>query len=172
MSCLALPCPVICLPTHLQRLAEERFFDQVPCILVTGKGVPDLATRQALGRAPQCNALHRMLGHVACALHGGNAGLRCTCSCHPSPQFLPPLACRALLSCLCDAFPQLPVVGLVDWNPSGANILSVYRFGSQRMSQESSRYALASLGWLGARYEQLQGAEGGAFQVRWWEGGA
>ena len=32
-----------------QRLAEERFFDHVPCILVTGKGVPDLATRQALG---------------------------------------------------------------------------------------------------------------------------
>jgi len=27
------------------RLAEDCFFDKVPCIVVTGKGVPDLATR-------------------------------------------------------------------------------------------------------------------------------
>ena len=85
----------------------------------------------------------------------------------PLPAGLAPPACRALLSCLSDALPELPVVGLVDWNPSGANILSIYRFGSQRMSQESSRYALPSLGWLGARHEQLRGADDGAFQVRW-----
>jgi meiotic recombination protein SPO11 len=28
-----------------RRLSEDRFFDQVPCILVTGKGFPDIATR-------------------------------------------------------------------------------------------------------------------------------
>ena len=27
------------------RLSEDRFFDKVPCIIVTGKGVSDLATR-------------------------------------------------------------------------------------------------------------------------------
>ena len=34
-------------PAYLQRLVEERFCDTpgLPCILVTGKGVPDLATR-------------------------------------------------------------------------------------------------------------------------------
>lgn len=31
-----------CLP---QRLIQQRFFDALPCVLVTGKGVPDLATR-------------------------------------------------------------------------------------------------------------------------------
>ena len=28
-----------------QRLAEDRFFDTVPTILITAKGYPDLATR-------------------------------------------------------------------------------------------------------------------------------
>ena len=32
------------------RLSEERIFDRFPCILVTGKGFPDLATR-ALGKS-------------------------------------------------------------------------------------------------------------------------
>ncbi|EFN54164.1 hypothetical protein CHLNCDRAFT_135583 [Chlorella variabilis] len=97
-----------------QRLVQQRFFDAVPCILATGKGVPDLAT-------------------------------------------------RAFLSGLSEAFPDLPLVGLVDWNPAGANILCVYRFGSARMG-ESQHYALRTLGWLGARSSQLQQADAGAFQ--------
>lgn len=32
-------------PPRVQRLVQQRFFDAVPCILATGKGVPDLATR-------------------------------------------------------------------------------------------------------------------------------
>ncbi|KAJ0605278.1 putative DNA topoisomerase (ATP-hydrolyzing) [Helianthus annuus] len=28
-----------------QRLAEDRVFNQIPCILITAKGYPDLATR-------------------------------------------------------------------------------------------------------------------------------
>ncbi|KAL4859304.1 Meiotic recombination protein SPO11-2 [Chlorella vulgaris] len=98
-----------------QRLAQQRFFDRVPCVLVTGKGVPDLAT-------------------------------------------------RAFLSCLSACFPGLPLLGLVDWNPSGANILCIYRFGSHRMGLESPHYALPTLGWLGARSSQLQQADAGAFQ--------
>lgn len=52
----------------------------------------------------------------------------------------------------------------MDWNPAGANILCVYRFGSARMG-ESQHYALRTLGWLGARSSQLQQADAGAFQV-------
>jgi len=37
------------------RLSEERIFDRIPCILVTGKGFPDLATRALV------NTLHREL---------------------------------------------------------------------------------------------------------------
>ncbi|RWR91902.1 meiotic recombination protein SPO11-2 [Cinnamomum micranthum f. kanehirae] len=33
-----------------QRLAEDRLFDQIPCILITAKGYPDMATRFLLHR--------------------------------------------------------------------------------------------------------------------------
>ncbi|PRW59963.1 Meiotic recombination SPO11-2 [Chlorella sorokiniana] len=100
-----------------QRLLQQRFFDTAPCILVTGKGVPDLASRRV-----------------------------------------------AFLSCLSSAFPNLPLVGLVDWNPAGCNILCIYRFGSQRMGLESPHYALPALRWLGARSGQLREADADAFQ--------
>jgi meiotic recombination protein SPO11 len=31
-----------------QRLAEDRFFNTYPCIIITGKGEADLATRQVV----------------------------------------------------------------------------------------------------------------------------
>ena len=46
-----------------------------------------------------------------------------------------------LLACLHSAFPVLPVVGLVDWNPSGVAILAIYKMGSTRMGLESTRQA-------------------------------
>lgn len=46
-----------------------------------------------------------------------------------------------LLTCLHNAFPVLPVVGLVDWNPSGVAILASYKMGSTRMGLESTRQA-------------------------------
>ncbi|KAI7841933.1 hypothetical protein COHA_004460 [Chlorella ohadii] len=75
----------------------------------------------------------------------------------------------AFLSCLSSAFPHLPLVGLVDWNPAGTrfggcNILCIYRFGSQRMGLESPHYALPALRWLGARSTQLRQADADSFQ--------
>ena len=35
------------------RLAEDRFYNQFPCILITGKGQPDVATRMFLSRLKQ-----------------------------------------------------------------------------------------------------------------------
>lgn len=97
-----------------QLLAEEFHLRLLPCILVTGKGVPDVAT-------------------------------------------------RAFLAALHAALPQLPVLGLVDYNPSGVGILSLYRHGSSRMP-ESMRYALPALRWLGVRAAHLREAAGDAFQ--------
>lgn len=37
-------------PPLPQRLVSQRFFDRLPCIIVTGKGVPDLATRWVAAR--------------------------------------------------------------------------------------------------------------------------
>ncbi|CAD7704466.1 unnamed protein product [Ostreobium quekettii] len=98
-----------------QRLTEDRFFDMVPCVMVTGKGMPDVATRMFLRK-------------------------------------------------LCDCFPWMTVLGLVDWNPSGVAILSVYKYGSHRMGLESPRYALPSLRWLGVRSPMLQHVDPAMFQ--------
>ena len=57
------------------------------------------------------------------------------------------------------------ICAVVDWNPSGAAILAVYKYGSQRM-HEAARYALPTLRWLGARGALLHGVPNLALQVR------
>lgn len=49
-----------------RRLAQDRFFDKWPCILVTGKGFPDLATRAFV------HTLHVTLGLPVWGLSDGN----------------------------------------------------------------------------------------------------
>ena len=76
---------------------------------------------------------------------------------------VPDVGTRAFVAAVHAAMPALLLLGLVDWNPSGVIILSLYRHGSRRMA-ESARYALPALRWLGARSGMLQEAHGGAFQ--------
>lgn len=89
-----------------QRLAEDRLFNQIPCILITAKGYPDIATRFLLHRMSRC-------------------------------------------------FPELPIFGLVDWNPAGLAILCTFKFGSIGMGLEAYRYA-CNVKWLGVRGDDLQ----------------
>ncbi|XP_020685355.1 meiotic recombination protein SPO11-2 [Dendrobium catenatum] len=89
-----------------QRLAEDCLFNLVPCILITAKGYPDIATRFLLFRLNQ-------------------------------------------------TFSELPILGLVDWNPAGLAILSTYKYGSIAMGLESYRYA-CNIKWLGLRKDDLQ----------------
>ncbi|KAK9698538.1 hypothetical protein RND81_08G111300 [Saponaria officinalis] len=89
-----------------QRLTEDRFFNQVPSILVTAKGYPDLATRFLL---------HKMTR----------------------------------------AFPNLPILALVDWNPAGLAILCTFKYSSIGMGLEAYKYA-CNLRWLGVRGADLQ----------------
>ncbi|KAI9108381.1 hypothetical protein K1719_020572 [Acacia pycnantha] len=88
-----------------QRLAEDRFFHQIPSILITAKGYPDIATRFLLHR-------------------------------------------------LSLAFPDLPILALVDWNPAGLAILCTFKFGSVGMGLEAYRYA-CNVKWLGLRADDL-----------------
>ncbi|TXG50572.1 hypothetical protein EZV62_023096 [Acer yangbiense] len=88
------------------RLVEDRVFNQIPSILITAKGYPDIATRFLL---------HRMSR----------------------------------------AFPDLPIVALVDWNPAGLAILCTFKFGSIGMGLEAYRYA-CNVRWLGVRGDDLQ----------------
>lgn len=89
-----------------QRLAEDRVFNQIPCILITAKGYPDIATRFFLHRMTQ-------------------------------------------------AFPEMPVLGLVDWNPAGLAILCTFKHGSIGMGLEAFRYA-CNIKWLGLREDDLE----------------
>ncbi|XP_072964701.1 meiotic recombination protein SPO11-2 isoform X1 [Typha angustifolia] len=89
-----------------QRLTEDCFFNHIPCILITAKGYPDIATRFVLHRLSQ-------------------------------------------------NFPDIPIFGLVDWNPAGLAIICTYKYGSISMGLESYRYA-CNVKWLGLREDDLQ----------------
>ncbi len=81
------------------RLAEDRFYDYVPCIVVTGKGQPDMATRMFI------KLIRKEL--------------------------------------------QLPVLGLMDADPYGLDILRVYTVGSKALSFETNEMAVSDIRWLG-----------------------
>eukprot|EP00977_Amphora_coffeiformis_P004578 scaffold987_cov183-Amphora_coffeaeformis.AAC.6 len=87
------------------RLAEDRFYNRYPCIVITAKGQPDVATRMFLARL------------------------------------------KAEL--------KIPVLGLVDSDPYGLKILSVYMSGSKNMSYDSASLTTPDIKWLGLRPSDL-----------------
>jgi len=87
------------------RLAEDRFYNIYPCIIITAKGQPDVATRLFL---------------------------------------------KKLKSTL-----KIPVLALVDSDPYGLKILSVYMKGSMNMSYDSSNLTTPDIKWLGVRPSDL-----------------
>ena len=87
------------------RLAEDRFYNKYPCIIMTAKGQPDVASRLFLKR------LKTEL--------------------------------------------QIPILGLVDSDPYGLKILSVYTSGSKNMSYDSANLTTSDIKWLGVRPSDL-----------------
>lgn len=87
------------------RLAEDRFYNTYPCIIITAKGQPDVATRLFLRRLK--DTLH------------------------------------------------LPVLALVDSDPYGLKILSVYMKGSMNMSYDAANLTTPDIKWLGVRPSDL-----------------
>jgi len=82
-----------------QDLAEEKFFNYLPCILVTASGQPDMATRMFIKR------IHEHL--------------------------------------------SIPILGFLDADPYGLDILRVYSIGSKALSFESVELAVPEIKWLG-----------------------
>jgi meiotic recombination protein SPO11 len=82
-----------------QDLAEDKFFNYVPCILVTASGQPDMATRMFIKK------LYQEL--------------------------------------------NLPILGFLDADPYGLDILRVYSIGSKALSFESVELAVPEIRWLG-----------------------
>lgn len=87
------------------RMAEDRFYHRYPCIVITAKGQPDVATRMFLSR-------------ITSEL-------------------------------------KIPVLGLVDSDPYGLKILSVYMSGSKSMSYDSASLTTPDIKWLGLRPSDL-----------------
>ncbi|XP_031249562.1 meiotic recombination protein SPO11-2 isoform X1 [Pistacia vera] len=67
----------------------------------------------------------------------------------------PDIATRFFLHKMTRAFPDLPILALVDWNPAGLAILCTFKFGSIGMGLEAYRYA-CNVKWLGLRGDDLQ----------------
>lgn len=82
-----------------QDLAEDKFFNYIPCVLVTASGQPDMATRMFIKR------LYQEL--------------------------------------------QIPILGFLDADPYGLDILRVYSIGSKALSFESIELAVPDIRWLG-----------------------
>eukprot|EP00970_Alexandrium_tamarense_P010159 scaffold2045_cov203-Alexandrium_tamarense.AAC.22 len=87
------------------RIQEDRFYQRYPCIVITAKGQPDVATRMFLSR-------------ITSEL-------------------------------------QIPVLALVDSDPYGLKILSVYMSGSKNMSYDSASLTTPDIKWLGLRPSDL-----------------
>jgi meiotic recombination protein SPO11 len=58
----------------------------------------------------------------------------------------------------------VPLLGLVDWNPSGVAILCTYKYGNQRMGLEAGRWAALVEGQGGRRAQGKEGAVAGRSQ--------
>jgi meiotic recombination protein SPO11 len=82
-----------------QDLAEDKFFNYLPCILITASGQPDMATRMFIKR------MYEDL--------------------------------------------KIPVLGFLDADPYGLDILRVYSIGSKALSFESVELAVPDIKWLG-----------------------
>jgi len=76
------------------RLAEDRFYNKYPCIIITGKGQPDVATR--------------------CVTLSTFASLSVSLACHD-----PAISMRSLFLKKAKTELRIPVLGLVDSDPSG-----------------------------------------------------
>ncbi|GAA0170283.1 endodeoxyribonuclease [Lithospermum erythrorhizon] len=83
-----------------QRLSNDQFCKTNRCIVMTGRGYPDVSTRRFL---------HLLVGKL-----------------------------------------HLPVYCLVDCDPYGFDILSIYRFGSLQMAYDAKFLRVPEIRWLGA----------------------
>jgi len=87
------------------RLSEDRFYNTYPCIVITGKGQPDVATRMFLKKVKETL--------------------------------------------------KIPVLALVDSDPYGLKIFSVYMQGSKSMAYDNASLVTPDIKWLGIRPSDL-----------------
>lgn len=67
----------------------------------------------------------------------------------------PDVQSRQFLKVLSDSFPNVPILGLVDYDPDGLGILSTYKHGSARLALENQSLAVGRIEWLGIKSTDL-----------------
>ncbi|KAH7008545.1 Spo11/DNA topoisomerase VI subunit A [Ilyonectria destructans] len=86
-----------------------------------------------------------------------------TSSCGPgvvlTAKGYPDLITRSFLNLVHTTNPQLPILGLMDFDPDGVNILKCYRYGSQKLAHETNARTPA-IRWLGIKSSQLMHIHG------------
>lgn len=66
---------------------------------------------------------------------------------------------RSFLNLVHTTNPQLPILGLMDFDPDGVNILKCYRYGSQKLAHEINART-PEIRWLGIKSSQLMHIHG------------
>lgn len=61
---------------------------------------------------------------------------------------------RSFLNVASTRYPQLPILGLFDYDPDGVKILRCYQYGSDKLSHEAN-LGTEALRWLGIRSNHL-----------------
>ncbi|KAL3904073.1 MAG: hypothetical protein SGILL_010209, partial [Bacillariaceae sp.] len=132
------------------RLSEDRIFDQLPCILVTGKGTR-ANPAMVVSRSARCSSQHFVV------LFSVFAGF-------------PDVATRQWVHHLRHLL-DIPVVGLCDCNPYGVSVLSTYQYQhgvqvERAKQQKDAREALNGgvdqtestfqLQWIGLQPSQIE----------------
>ena len=160
-----------------QALTQDKLFEQLPCVLVTAKGMPDVATRAFCSHImSEFPSMTVSLKKSADSFGLDNHFVNNAADDDPSPLML--LNERAkivaqsyrsnnnLNRCIVVAMmlliPNTQVLGLVDWNPAGVRILHTYKYGSTAGGLEGSRFTLPTLSWLGLRSCMLLPPGGGS----------
>lgn len=67
------------------------------------------------------------------------------------------LATLEFLSLVHSARPLMPILGVVDCDPHGIEIMRTYKYGSQRLSHEENA-RVPGLQWLGVKMDNILGA--------------
>lgn len=119
------------------RMAEDRFYHKYPCIIITAKGQPDVASRMFLSRITSELKIP-VLGLVD----------RCVDRCLYDRGIFnsDPCVLSYTLHCL---------TLLLSSDPYGLKILSVYMSGSKNMSYDSASLTTPDIKWLGLRPSDL-----------------
>lgn len=65
------------------------------------------------------------------------------------------MASRLAVCLLSESAPDIPIYGLVDYDPDGLCILSTFKYGSVALNEQSKHHRMPNMKWLGLRNQDV-----------------